>query len=393
MVEWFVVGGSVRDMLLGREIRDVDFSFRGGAEEFLQCFPQARNTGRDFPIWLADGVEFTVLEPDWGSDFAKRDLTINACAFDACGRFHTHPCFSQDMRRRVLRLTSEAVLEEDPLRIFRAARFCAALPEFSLAPDSIDMIRQFAASKRSKIASLPKERVGRELMRVLEAPKPSCFLRTLQQTDCLDPWLEEFSGANAIPAGPLPWHDNSVLEHTMEIMDRCAGHPLAVWMALCHDVGKIKTNPKELPHHYGHEKRGGDIARALGERLGLPSRYIRAGVVGTLCHMKGGVYGRLRAGTRRDMLMQIKGAGIMHDFWVLAGADGNMDWEPLAQQDLQAMESVHLPPEWRGRGTESGRRLRNLQCEAMSRLPRIAPEKIDDNDPAQGFGMTAAKNR
>mgnify|MGYP002626557267 CR=1 FL=1 len=376
MVEWFAVGGAVRDMLLGRGFNDVDFSFRGSAKDFLQCFPSARNTGRAFPIWLSSGVEYTELEDNWEADFAARDLTINACAMDAEGSLYAHPCFAEDMRNRILRLASPHSIQDDPLRIFRIARFYAAMPEFCIAPETLHAMRQFASASRAEIAAIPKERVARELMRALSAPKPSNFLAALLLTDCLDPWFEEHARAASITAGPQPWHDNTVLEHTMQVMDRCAGHPLAVWMALCHDLGKVLTRPEDLPHHYGHEKTGADLARNLGERLGMPSRYIRASVVGTLCHMKGGVYGSLRAGTRRDLLVLVKNAGIMHDFWLLAGADGNVDWEPAALQDLQAMESVHLPKEWQGKGEESGRRLRNMQCEVMSRLPKPMPRKL-----------------
>ncbi len=374
MVEWFVVGGSIRDLLLGRPLKDVDFSFRGGTGEFLQLFPHARNTGRDMPIWLAGGIEYTALEEDWEDDFARRDLTVNACALDAGGRLHAHPLFRADLRSRTLRLASHRSLEDDPLRLFRAARFCAAMPGFSIDPASLAAMRRFAASHRAEIAALPRERVGRELMRALGSPRPSLFLQALREADCLEPWFAEFASAGDIPAGPLPWHDDSVLEHTSDVMDRCAGSPLAVWMALCHDVGKVMTSPGELPHHYGHEKTGVDMARAFGEKLGLPARWIRAGAVGTLCHMKGGVYGRLRAGTRRDMLLQLEAAGIMHDFWILASADSGLDWEPAAQRDLQAIKGVRLPREWQGLGAESGRRLRELQCEALSRLPRPAAE-------------------
>ena len=376
MVEWFVVGGSIRDLLLGRGLKDVDFSFRGGTEEFLQLFPHARNTGRDLPIWLAGGTEYTALKEGWEEDFARRDLTVNACAMDADGRLHAHLHFAADLRSRTLRLASRRSLEDDPLRLFRAARFCASMAGFAMDPGSLAEMRSFSASHRAEIAALPRERVGRELMRALESPRPSLFLRTLRQADCLAHWFAEFSSADGIPAGPLPWHDNSVLEHTYEVMDRCAGSPLAVWMAMCHDMGKVMTRPEVLPHHYGHEKRGSEMAGALGKRLGLPSRWIKAGVVGTLCHMKGGTYGKLRAGTRRDMLLQLESAGIMHDFWILAAADSGLDWEQAAQRELRAIKEVRLPREWQGLGEESGRRLRDLQCAAISRLPCPVAEKL-----------------
>ncbi len=371
MLEYFIAGGSVRDILLGREVKDVDCVFGGSAENFLHRFPQARNTGSHPDIWIAGGCEFTALDGGIGGDLERRDLTINACIIDRNGRFHAHPRFAEDLRERRLRLVSRRVLEDDPLRVFRVARFAAALPDFSVAGETLDMMRDFSLTHQKELAELPRERMMHELMRVLESPRPSNFLRVLHNAGSLSPWFREFAGASSIPAGPLPWHDNSVLEHTLEVMDKCSGHPFAVWMAICHDLGKMRTDPAILPHHFGHEKIGGGMARQLGERLGMPNKYIRAGVVGTLCHMKGGMYGTLRSGTRRDMLFMIKNAGIFHDFWILAGADGNIDWEPAASRDLDAMDSVRLPEEWRGRGPLSGQHLRNLQCEAISRVAKV----------------------
>ena len=384
MTDWYVVGGAVRDLLAGRPVHDVDISFGGGAASFLQCFPEARNTGKGLDIWLVGSSEFTALEGEVEQDMLTRDLTINAAAFDAEGRFQCHPRFMDDMKGRVLRLTSEEALVRDPLRVFRLARFAAELPDFSIAPESLDSMRSFASCCGGSLAELPRERVGREVMKAFAAPKPSRFFSVLHEAGCLDPWFGELVPAAEIPAGPLPWHDNSVLEHTFEVMDRCAGHPLAVWMGLCHDLGKIRTEEAILPHHYGHELKGVELVKALGRRLCLPSHWIRAAVVGTALHMKAGMYGSLRSGTRRDMLCQLRDAHLGHDFWLLAGADGGWDWEPMAERDMNAMLKVHLPEEWRNRGEESGRRLRSMQCEAISRLPKFTPDRARNAGPEIG---------
>ncbi len=382
MTEWYVVGGAVRDLLMGRPVHDIDISFAGGEASFLQLFPHARKAGSGLDIWLSGPVEFTALEGgetgDVDTDMLSRDLTINASAVDAQGRFFCHPRFFEDMKNKVLRLASDDALVRDPLRVFRVARFAAEFPDFSVAPETLEAMRILAREHSESLASLPKERVGREVMRALSAGRPSRFFLVLQQTENLRPWLAELAPATDIPAGPLPWHDNSVFEHTMEVVDRCAGHPLAVWMALCHDLGKIRTEADMLPHHYGHELKGVDLVKELGHRLAMPSRWIRAAVVGTLLHMKGGMYGSLRSGTRRDMLCQLRDAHLGHEFWMLTGADGGWDWEPMAERDMQAMLKVHLPQEWRDRGAESGKRLRAMQCEALSRLPKLQPERAEN---------------
>lgn len=381
MTEWFVVGGAVRDLLLGRPVHDVDVSFSGDEASFLQRFPQARNTGRSPVIWMVGPDEFTPLEGDVANDMLSRDLTLNAVAFDAEGRFFSHPDFLKDVADRTLRHASPRAFEADPLRLFRVARFAAVLPDWSVAPETLCAMRDFASARPEAVAALSAERVGREMLRALEAPAPSRFFSVLRETGCLSPWFEELAPASRIPAGPSPWHDNSVLDHTLEVMDRCAGHPLAVWMALCHDLGKIRTEAAMLPHHYGHELKGAELVRSLGARLRLPSRHVRAGVVGTVQHMKGGMYGTLRAGTRRDLVLKLDAERIFHDFWVLAGADGGWNWDSVASRDLAAVRSVRLPEDWRNRGAESGKRLRMLQCEALSRLPRMEPERAENAPP------------
>ena len=368
MAEWYIAGGAVRDLLTGRAVHDVDISFSGGKEFFLSCFPKARKTGSCPEIWMSGGQEFTPLN-DIAQDVFRRDFTVNAAAFDEKGRFFSHPDFFVDLEAKILRPASPQAFFKDPLRMFRAARFAALWPDWHLAPETVNGIRNLYASDADKVASLAAERVGREFMYAMSGPVPSRFFSVLLECGGLVPWFSECRAAADIPAGPAPWHDNSVFEHTLEVMDRCAGHPLAVWMALCHDLGKIWTETSVLPHHYGHEARGAEIAKKLGARLKLPSRFIRAGATGALLHMKGGMYGSLRAGTRRDLVVRLHREGIFHDFWLVASADGGVDWESFASRDLAAALSVRLPKEWRSRGEESGRKLRMMQCEAISRLP------------------------
>ncbi len=366
MLKWFVAGGLLRDILWGKAVKDVDCVFSGSEREFLLRFPSARNTGHALNIWIAEGSEYTALDGDADRDLARRDLTVNACLMDERGCLYMHPYFAEDLRERKLRLVSQQVLEDDPLRVFRLARFAAALPECTIGGETLSMVRDFSQKNRDKLAALPKERVRGELMRALESPKPSNFLRILNITGSLLPWFEEFAGADNIPAGPFPWHDNSVLEHTFEVMDKCSGLPLAVWMAICHDLGKMKTKHSDLPHHFGHEKTGSEMAGHLGGRLGMPVKFIRAGKVGTLFHMKGGMYGTLRPGTRRDLLYAVYQAGIFDDFWIVAGADSSIDWKTAAHRELNIMNAIRLPEEWQGLGPLSGKHLRELQCAAIS---------------------------
>lgn len=355
----------VRDLLLGRVPHDMDCAFSGGVDAFVQALPGARKVGRSVDVWVARGVEFRPLQgKTLAEDLLARDLTINALALDALGRVHAHPAALTDLRDGVLRLASPEALERDPVRVFRVARMAAELPDFSLHPDTLARMRDMGGSPA--LSAVPAERVGHEVLRAMEAPRPSRFLRALDAGACLTPWLPQLAEAGRIPAGPAPWHDNSVLEHTGEVMDGVAGDALAVWMALCHDLGKSSTEPSLWPHHYGHEARGEAAAAALAVRLRLPTRYRKAGMLAARLHMKAGRYGQLRPGTRRDVLWNVHIARLHEPFWKLVGADSGLNLLPDVNRDLDILLAARLPREWSGLGAESGRRLRELQCQALA---------------------------
>ncbi|MDR2726640.1 MAG: polynucleotide adenylyltransferase, partial [Deltaproteobacteria bacterium] len=280
-------------------------------------------------------------------------------------RLHLHPLALADLRDCVLRAASDHAMEDDPARVFRLARFAAMLPDWTLDPDTLFLAQKAAATERA--ARLPAERVCRELFKALHTPKPGRFLEVLQICAALSPWFAELEGADAIPAGPLAYHRHSVLGHTVEVMNRLAGDPLAVWMALCHDLGKTGTEADILPHHYGHEQRGVAAAEALSRRLGMPRRWREIGMLAARLHMQGGKYAGLRPGTRCDLLCSVHAARAHDAFWRLAEADSGQKLQPRADEDLRRILAVRLPKDWRGKGVEAGVRLRALRCQALTR--------------------------
>jgi tRNA nucleotidyltransferase (CCA-adding enzyme) len=227
-------------------------------------------------------------------------------------------------------------------------------------------MRETAANRL--LEALPAERVGRETLKALAASRPSRFLLVLASAECLYPWFAECVGMDAIPAGPPQFHRASVLEHTCRVMDALAGNQQAVWMGLTHDLGKTTSPSDMLPHHYGHERRGKDMAHALAERLALPRRLQKAGVLAAELHMRGGIYPKLRIGAKRDVLMRVHAARLDAPFWDMVSADAENDRRTDALRDLAVLRSVRLPDAFRGKGEASGARLRLLQCEALCRL-------------------------
>ncbi len=256
-------------------------------------------------------------------------------------------------------------LAADPLELFRQARLAAEFPAYPFDPALLDAARDPAFD--APLAALPDEKVGRELLRALAAPRPSLFLLFLAEAGRLAPRLAEFAGMENVPAGPPQFHRGTVLEHCCLIMDALAGDPLAVWMGLAHDLGKLSTPVEILPHHYGHEKRGKAAARRAARRLMLPTRFEKAGATAAELHMQGGIYPQLRIGTKRDLLMRVHCAGLDIPFWNLASADSGLDMRTPAERDLAVLLAVKLPEALRGQGTISAERFRLLQCEALKR--------------------------
>lgn len=360
----YLVGGAVRDLLLGRTPSEFDITFTGNTEDFLHAHPEAQTVGRTISVCLLHGREHMPLRgSSIEADLAARDLTINALALEVNGTLHCHPMALHDLQNSILRPASDTALIIDPARVFRLARFAAHFADFSVHESVYTQMH--SPELREAQAQLPAERVGRELLKALASRKPSRFLNVLNQGNMLEPWFAELHGADSLPAGPPQWHRGSVLEHITQVMDSVAGDPLTVWMTLCHDLGKITTPAEILPHHYGHEKRGMQAATRLGTRLALPSRYIMAGALAAREHMKGGTYDRLRTGTRRDLLISVHSAGLDAPFWALVNADSQKDLASLAQKDLTRLLEVRLPPEWHNKGKASTDKLRALHCAAL----------------------------
>ncbi|MDL2272335.1 tRNA nucleotidyltransferase [Desulfovibrio sp. OttesenSCG-928-I05] len=388
-MRYYLVGGAVRDTLLGIVPHDVDIVFDGSVEAFLREKPHARRAGSGVPVFLADGHEYIPLNGESiMADVMNRDFTINALALDADGRLYMHPDSMNDLREGVIRPVSPGIFQQDPLRVFRAARFAAVFPDFSLHDSTIPHMRACSAS--GDLANIAPERVGQEITKTLNEaasetariPRPGNFLRLLAASDSLRPWFAELDGADSIPAGPERYHgSDSVLEHTARVMDRIAeiytrnapadrrDIPLALWMGLCHDLGKRTTAPELLPRHLKHEERGEDAALSLAARLRLPKRWEQAGRLAARLHMKGGLYGTLRPGTRVDLLQTLHAAHIAEPFFTLVAADSGDDSLPERMRSgLRTILSIHLPPELRLQGPAAGQKLRELRCQALAFL-------------------------
>jgi len=287
----YMVGGAVRDALLGLPVQDRDWVVVGATPEALVAQGYVP-VGKDFPVFLhpASREEYALARterktaqgyrgfavhaaPDvtLEEDLARRDLTINAIAQGADGAL-TDPYGGQrDIAARVLRHVTEA-FAEDPVRILRVARFAARFPDFSIAPDTMALMQRMVAD--GEVDALVPERVWQELARGLMAQQPSRMVEVLRDCGALHKLLPEVARLWGVPqrAEYHPEVDTGV--HLMMVLDMAAQlqAPLAVRFAcLGHDLGKGTTPVAEWPRHIGHEERSARLLKALCLRLRVPN--------------------------------------------------------------------------------------------------------------------------
>lgn len=193
--------------------------------------------------------------------------------------------------------------------------------------------------------------------RLLNERAPGTALRNALKQDA-GPWPCFLQEAERVPAGPLPYHSGSLLDHLVRCMNTVAGDALAVWMALVHDAGKL-TTPKSLwPHHYGHETRGVLLATEWGRFLNMPEPFTRCGRMAARLHMKAGRYARLRPGTKVDLLLEVEASPCADAFWALVDADTRADVSRQARADRDRIRAVPCDGLW-------GEALRQRQIQAV----------------------------
>lgn len=362
----YLVGGAVRDHLLGRASADADYLAVGANEaQLFAHIPGLTRVGRDMAVFVRQGEEYTLCtHASIEEDLQSRDLTINALAQDEAGRIIAHPNALSDLEKHILRPVAADNFLADPLRVIRAARFAATFPDFQVHDDLLAAMR---AVSQTALADVAAERVGQETLKACATARPGNFLRLLNQTGHMGSWLPELHGAADIPAGPPHYHSASVLEHTAQVMDACAGDALAVWMALVHDLGKSATRPENWARHLGHEEHGETMAANLAKRLRLSNRHIQAARLAAKWHMSGGQYPQLRGATKTRLLLHLDKTALVEHFFRLVAADGGNDYLALAQTDLACVKAVKLPEKNQNMGQKSADILLQLRCEALAR--------------------------
>jgi len=359
----YLVGGAVRDHLLGLPVRERDWVVVGATPGELEQLGY-RRVGRDFPVYLhpATSEEYALARTERKTgpgyrgfevhaapsvtleeDLRRRDLTINAMAQAADGEIVDPSGGRAHLDARLLHHVSDA-FREDPVRILRVARFAARLHDlgFRVAPATLDLMR--AMVRAGEVAALVPERVWQETASALAEPRPDVFIQVLRDCGALAVIFPELDALFGVPQ-PAQWHpeiDTGVhLGLALRQAARLGLGTEARFAVLVHDLGKGTTPPAELPRHTGHEERSVGLVNALCQRLTVPNRYRDLAVAVArhhgLCHRAL----ELRPATLLKLLEGIdafRRGERVHDFLGACEADARgrtgLEDRPYPQRDL-----------------------------------------------------------
>jgi len=323
----YMVGGGVRDQLLGLPVTDRDWVVVGSTPEHLSAqgfIP----VGKDFPVFLhpetheeyalarterkvAPGYTGFAFHADSNvtleQDLMRRDLTINAMAMapdgtiiDPCGGRH-------DLEQCILRHVSPA-FAEDPVRILRIARFATRFVAqgFQIAPETMVLMNNMV--KAGEVDALVPERIWTELRRALGEATPARFFEVLRECDALQRIFPEIDRLFGVPQ-PEKYHpeiDTGI--HTLLVVNQAAALSTDLevrFAALVHDLGKGTTPPDQWPRHTGHEERGIPLVKQLCKRLRVPGKCLDLALLVTRYHLNFHRAAELRSTTMLDLLQKL----------------------------------------------------------------------------------------
>ena len=287
----YIVGGAVRDELLGVAVKDRDYVVVGATPE--QMIEQGYTpVGKDFPVFLhpvtheeyalarterktAPGYKGFVFHTDASvtleEDLIRRDLTVNAMAKDADGVIVDPFGGKQDLAQHIFRHVSPA-FAEDPVRILRVARFAARFPQFAVATETNQLMQEMVAD--GEVDALVPERVWQELARGLVEQQPSRMFAVLRDCGALKRILPELDILWGVPQPALHHPEIDTGVHVMMVVDYAAQQNFSLPIrcaALLHDLGKGVTPPELWPKHHGHEMHSVKLVDAVCQRLKIPN--------------------------------------------------------------------------------------------------------------------------
>jgi tRNA nucleotidyltransferase (CCA-adding enzyme) len=306
-MEIYLVGGYVRDQLLGLETKDRDWVVVGSTpEEMLK--QNYRQVGKDFPVFLhpktneeyalarterktAPGYSgfsfYAAADVTLEEDLIRRDLTINAIALSNDEQLIDPFNGQADLKAKLLRHVSPAFIE-DPVRILRVARFAARFADlgFTIAEETQQLMSEMVTN--GEVDSLVPERVWQETMRALTEKTPARYFEVLRDCGALSKLFPEIDQLWGVPQPEKHHPEIDTGIHTMMVLTQAAklsDDPKVRFAALVHDLGKGITPKEEWPNHIDHESRGVPLVEAFCDRYRIPNDYRELAIIVTKYHL------------------------------------------------------------------------------------------------------------
>lgn len=361
----FLVGGAVRDKLLNKQIKDEDYCVTGiTSKQFLSLFPQSFTRGKSFEVFDLDGKEFAMARTENKTgkghkefkittnkeitieqDLARRDITINSIAQEVLtGKIIDPFNGKRDLENRIIRATT-GHFSEDPLRVYRVARFACSL-EFEVEESTLKMMNNL----KEELNSLSKERVFVEFSKALGEKKPSIFFEVLKKAEVLDVHFKEIYDLIGALQPPEHHPEGDSFNHTMLVVNKASELTDNLewrFCALVHDLGKGLTPKQEYPHHYGHEIRGVEAVTTFGNRIKAPTLWIKSGKVACREHMRGGIFYKMKPSKKVDFIERVAKSTIgLQGLQIVVYADklssrnidsGSIDFETVGKKCLETV--------------------------------------------------------
>lgn len=379
----YLVGGAIRDEIMGKEIYDKDYAITGiEKEQFKTLFQGAIPRGKSFEVFDIEGAEFalarkekkvglghkefeteTSKEITIEEDLSRRDITINAIAKEILTGKIIDPFNGiNDIKNKTIRATTNA-FSEDPLRVYRVARI-AAKTGFNVERRTLELME----SLRKELTTLSKERVFHEFEKALETDKPSIFFNVLRDANVLDVHFKEIYDLIG-SLQPIEYHpEGDSYNHTMIVVDKAATltkDSSIRFAALVHDLGKGVTPKSMYPHHYGHDEKGVEIVQKFGQRIGAPHKWISYGKVSAKEHMKGGIFYKMTPPKKVSFIERVAKSKLgLHGLQIVVIADKcstrnmkleDIEFEKIGKECITKINGKYIKEKY---GIEEGLKLK-----------------------------------
>jgi tRNA nucleotidyltransferase (CCA-adding enzyme) len=407
----YLVGGAVRDQLLGIDSKDRDYVVVGSNPEMMVAQGYLP-VGSDFPVFLHPetkaeyalarterktakgyhGFEFNADDSvTLEDDLLRRDLTINAIAMDANGLIIDPYGGQHDLKNKVLRHVSPA-FAEDPVRVLRVARFMSRFKHlgFEVHPETMQLMRDLVES--GEIAALVPERIWQEIKNSLNQATPSAFFLSLRDCGALKILLPEIDCLFGVPQ-TAKWHpevDTGI--HAMLAIDQAKNLDNDVAFAvMVHDLGKGITPEDILPSHRGHELAGVPLVKAVCQRLKVPNHYKKLAVLVCQWHLHAHTVMELRAATIEKLFSRLdayRRPQLLENFVLACQADATGRWgdefKTYPQADylrelFKAARQIDKQPlfDQGYQGQELGQQIRQLRVSAIQSMKQKLAQTAD----------------